>query len=122
MDILVLLAVVIVLYLLYDWSERVSDRKERVVGARRRPWDRRWFGEAGFADIVGLGLQIVAALLFWSSISALVVMAIRGVGFLEAFVGVIGYVAAAIAAICSAIWAVISFALFKFLGWVFPFI
>ena len=121
MDIIVLLAVVIVLYLLYDWSERVSDRRVRKPRVRK-PWDRRWFAEAGFGDIVGLGLQIVAALLFWSSISALVVMAIRGVGFLEAFVGVIGYVAAAIAAICSAIWAVISFALFKFLGWVFPFI
>ena len=122
MDILVLLAVVIVLYLLYDWSDRVSDRKEHMVGIRRRLWDRRWFGEAGFGDIVGLCLQIAAALLFWSSISALVVMAIRGVGFLEAFVGVIKYVAAAIAAICAAIWAIISFALFKFLGWVFPFI
>lgn len=121
MDIIVLLAVVIVLYLLYDWSERVSDRRVRKPRVKK-PWDRRWFSEAGFGDVVGLCLQIVAALLFWSALSALLVMAIRGVGFIDAFVRVIGYVGAALAALCAAIWGVISFVFFKCFGWVFPFV
>ena len=104
MDIIILFVVAAVLYYLYDWWERVSDRRSGAAKVRGGPWGRHWFSEAAAGDIIGMILEVLGGICVWFVVSAAVCSLVRGLSFFESLAVVWAFVVGAFTLIGGVIW------------------
>ena len=72
MDILVFIALVILLYYLYDRSDRASDNREDPPCVRKKFWNHLWVTDGCLSFLLNRFLLLLLALLIWGGIGLLI--------------------------------------------------